>query len=95
MINGIGLSTGSAIGIGTPTPTQRSDAAGTTAKLPAASQEDQGAVSTTVSQIAALGAPVDVDRIASIKSAIKGGRYSIDPDAIAQKMIATDLGAGA
>ncbi len=90
MINGIGLSTGSALGIGT-TSTQRSEGAAKV-KPSNAALEDKGAVSTTGSQMAALGAPVDVDRVTALRTAIKAGQYRIDPQAIAQKMISTDMG---
>ncbi len=91
MINGIGVSTGSALGIGT-TSTQRSEGAAKV-KPSNAALEDKGAVSTTVSQITALGAPVDVDRVTALRQAIKSGQYRIDPQAIAGKMISTDMGA--
>ena len=92
MINGIGLSNGGSLGIAAQTPTQRSEAAAK-AKLPTAALEDSGQVSTTVSQISAMGAPVDSDRVASLRSMIRAGVYRPDPQAIAQKMIASDIGA--
>lgn len=92
MINGIGLSTGGSLGITGQTAAQRSEAAAK-AKLPAAALEDSGQVTTTVSQISALGAPVDSDRVASLRSMIRAGVYRTDPQAIAQKMIASDMGA--
>ena len=91
MINGIGVSTGSALGIGT-SATQRSEGAAWV-KPSTAALEDKGAVSTTVSQLAALGAPVDVDRVAALRGAIRSGSYRIDPQAISAKMIAGDMGA--
>ena len=91
MINGIGLSSGSALGIGT-TATQRGEGAAKV-KPSTAALEDKGAVSTTVSQITALGAPVDVDRVTALRNAIKGGSYRLDPQAVASKMIANDMGA--
>lgn len=42
-------------------------------------------------RMAAEGAPVDLDRIAAIKSAIASGNYPVDPAAIADKMLALDL----
>lgn len=42
-------------------------------------------------RLAAEGAPVDMDRIAAIKSAIASGNYPVNPDAIAERMIALDL----
>jgi len=92
MINGIGLSTGSSRGIGAQTGTQRGEGA-SKIKPSTAALEDRGAVSTTVSQISALGAPVDVDRVTALRNAIKGGSYRLDPQAIAGKMITADMGA--
>lgn len=91
MINGLGLSSASTLGVGT-TATQRGEGAATV-KPSNAALEDKGAVSTTVSQITALGAPVDVDRVTALRNAIKSGSYRIDPQAIASKMITTDMGA--
>jgi len=92
MINGIGLSTGGSLGIGAQTGTQRGEGA-SKIKPSTAALEDRGAVSTTVSQISALGAPVDVDRVTALRNAIKGGSYHLDPQAIAGKMITADMGA--
>lgn len=47
----------------------------------------------TVSQLLADGPPVDGDRVAEIRARIADGSYQIDPRAIADKMIALDLGA--
>lgn len=41
--------------------------------------------------MAAQGAPVDMDKIAAIRTAIAEGRYPVDPDKIAQRMIDLDL----
>ena len=48
--------------------------------------------STAVSSMAAQGAPVDMERVSAIKDAIKSGNYPVDADAIAERMIALDLG---
>ena len=42
--------------------------------------------------MAAQGAPVDMDRVAAIKEAIASGNYPVDAQAIAERMIALDLG---
>jgi negative regulator of flagellin synthesis FlgM len=57
----------------------------------AAPREGSTAVSTTISRLAAEGAPVDTDRIASLKSAIKAGTYRADPKAIASAMVDSDV----
>jgi len=44
-------------------------------------------------RMAAEGAPVDMDRIAAIKSAIASGNYPVDANAIAERMVALDLSA--
>jgi len=44
-----------------------------------------------VADLVAEGAPVDAAKVAEIRSAIAEGRYTIDPKAIADKMIALDL----
>ena len=38
------------------------------------------------------GAPVDFDRVLAIKEAIAAGKYPVDADKIADRMIALDLG---
>ena len=42
-------------------------------------------------EMAAAGPPVEADRIAALRAAIAEGRYPIDPDRIAERMIALDL----
>jgi len=94
MINGIGLSNGgSLVGIGGKT-TQRGEGAQRVAPTSTASIEDRAAVSTTSSQMVAQGAPVDLDRVASLRAAIKAGQYRPDAKAIAGTMIQSDMGAG-
>ncbi|KQM98716.1 flagellar biosynthesis protein FlgM [Sphingobium sp. Leaf26] len=51
------------------------------------------ASSSPAARMAAEGAPVDMDRIAAIKSAIASGNYPVNPSAIAERMIALDLSA--
>jgi negative regulator of flagellin synthesis FlgM len=41
--------------------------------------------------MAASGAPVDSEKVAAIRAAIAEGRYPVDPDKIAEKMLALDL----
>lgn len=47
---------------------------------------------TPIARMAAEGAPVDFDRIAAIKEAIAAGKYPVDAEKIADRMIALDLG---
>ncbi|EXS70786.1 flagellar biosynthesis anti-sigma factor FlgM [Sphingobium sp. Ant17] len=44
-------------------------------------------------RMAAEGAPVDMDRIAAIKSAIASGNYPVNAAAIADRMVELDLSA--
>lgn len=87
MLNGIGASTAAGIG-----GAQRGEAA-TRAEAVGlrAGQQPGNAVATTVGRIAAKGAPVDGDRVAALRAAIRAGSYRADADAIAGKMIAADL----
>lgn len=41
--------------------------------------------------LAAAGPPVDAGRVAAIRAAIADGSYTVDPDAIAGRMIDLDL----
>ena len=88
MINGIGSSTTAllgGVGVGT--------GAGIT-RLVGPRPQGASALSTSA-QIVADGAPIETDRVASLRAAIRVGSYRADPAAIAAKMIAADLGGGA
>lgn len=50
-----------------------------------------GPVKSAVLELVAGGAPVDRSRVAALRSAIAEGRYPIDADRIAQRMLALDL----
>lgn len=85
MINGIG-----------PTGTGRIDTARTSGApkpgaAPVRTAGETPDVSNPVADLAASGPPVDSARIEAIRTAIAEGRYTIDPKAIADKMIALDL----
>ncbi len=45
----------------------------------------------TVSRMVADGPPIDSGKVAAIRTAIAEGRYPVDPQKIAQKMIDLDL----
>ena len=53
--------------------------------------EASGASPTPAARMAALGAPIDSDRIAEIRAAIASGNYPVDPARIADRMLALDL----
>jgi negative regulator of flagellin synthesis FlgM len=50
-----------------------------------------GAPISAVAAMAAEGAPIDAAKVAAIRAAIAEGRYPIEPDRIAQGMIAFDF----
>jgi negative regulator of flagellin synthesis FlgM len=51
----------------------------------------EGPVESAVFELVSAGAPVDHARVAALRAAIAEGRYPVDPDQIAAKMIALDL----
>lgn len=53
--------------------------------------EGAKAQATPAADMAAAGAPIDTDKVASIRARIADGSYTIDPKAIADRMIALDL----
>jgi negative regulator of flagellin synthesis FlgM len=50
-----------------------------------------GSVTTPAAELAAQGAPIDDAKVASIRAAIANGTYKIDAQAIADRMIETDI----
>ena len=50
-----------------------------------------GQPSLALDLVVAAGPPVDVSKIAAIRSAIAEGRYPVDANKIAERMIALDL----
>ena len=55
------------------------------------SQPNVFGASSTVAELASAGAPVDAGKIAAIRAAIAEGRYPVDPEKIAARMIELDL----
>ncbi|CAN5360617.1 hypothetical protein BH09PSE3_BH09PSE3_13970 [soil metagenome] len=51
----------------------------------------QNAAPSTIAVLAAQAAPVDISRVAAIRAGIADGSYTVDADAIAARMIETDL----
>jgi negative regulator of flagellin synthesis FlgM len=86
MLNGIGSSTAGAIGTQRGGDAKRVDVATTRTTT-----SGEGGVATAVGRMAAEGPPVEVDRVAALRAAIRAGTYAADPQAIAAKMIAGDL----
>ena len=83
MINSVGQSIGNAIGA-----TSLRESGKTRAAAPASAASD---VASPAARMAAEGAPVDMDKIAAIKSAIASGNYPVNADAIAERMLELDL----
>ncbi|MCI4591563.1 flagellar biosynthesis anti-sigma factor FlgM [Sphingobium sp. BYY-5] len=88
MINAVGQSISSAIGATSLREGGKARAAST---ADATTISASSASASPAARMAAEGAPVDLDRIAAIKSAIASGNYPVDADAIAERMIALDL----
>jgi len=88
MINGVGNSSANRIEPAR-TPVERSQAV---ARSGDSLDRDSGAVaSSPASEMAAAGPPIDAERIAAIRTAIAEGRYPVDADKIAERMMALDL----
>ncbi len=66
---------------------------GKTRQTAAAGQaaSSEAAAASPASRMASEGAPIDLDRIAAIKAAIASGNYPVDPERIADRMVALDL----
>ena len=50
-----------------------------------------GAVKSAVLELVSGGAPVDTSRVEAVKAAIREGRYPVDPDRIAARMLDFDF----
>ena len=50
-----------------------------------------GAVKSAVLELVSGGAPVDTSRVDAVKAAIREGRYPVDPDRIAARMLDFDF----
>ena len=90
MIDGIGKSGAGRIELAR-SPAGQAAAAAAPAGSPDASGRSAG-LGGLVSDLVSLGAPVDTDKVSALRQAIAEGRYRVDPDAIAERMIAADLG---
>jgi negative regulator of flagellin synthesis FlgM len=89
MITSIGQTISSAI---EASKLRESGKARTTAAVSGATTGETSSVSASpVARMAAEGAPVDMDRVAAIKSAIASGNYPVDANRIAERMLALDL----
>ena len=50
-----------------------------------------GTVKSAVLELVSGGAPVDTSRVEALRAAIKDGRYPVDPDRIAARMLDFDF----
>lgn len=55
------------------------------------SRAPDGAVKSAVLELVSGGAPVDTAKVEAVRAAIQSGRYPIDPERIARKMLDLDL----
>lgn len=89
MITSVGQTISSAI---EASKLRESGKARTTSAVSSSTASETSSVSASpVSRMAAEGAPVDIDRVAAIKSAIASGNYPVNADRIAERMLALDL----
>ncbi|HYD14616.1 MAG TPA: flagellar biosynthesis anti-sigma factor FlgM [Allosphingosinicella sp.] len=51
----------------------------------------EGTVQSAVLELVSGGAPVDSSRVEALRTAIQNGRYPVDPDRIAARMLDVDL----
>ncbi len=89
MIDGIGKSGAGRIELARSPAGQ-----GAAATAPAGSPDASGrsaSLGSMVADLVALGPPVENDKVSALRQAIAEGRYRVDPDAIAERMIAADL----
>jgi negative regulator of flagellin synthesis FlgM len=86
MIDGIGKSGAGRIDL------QRVGAQQPAAGAPVKGGAPSPAAGGTVADLVNAGPPVDGGKVSEIRQAIAEGRYAIDPERIAEAMIASDLG---
>jgi len=69
----------------------RGDAPVRNAPEATAPKTGESAPTSPAAQLAAAGAPIDAARVATLRQAIAEGRYTVDPQRIADAMVAMDL----
>ena len=81
------------VGKGGPNPLDlgRAEKGNAASPVAGAGARSEGRIESAVLDLVAGGPPVDTARVATIRSAIAEGRYPIDADRIAERMIALDL----
>ena len=90
MINGIGKSGAGRIDAQRSQADKAGAAPASASVLPIS--ERSATAGGVVGALVAQGAPVDTDKVSALRQAIAEGRYRVDSELIADKMIAADLG---
>ncbi len=91
MIKSVGPSYGTPVGLGSVRENGKSKAADKIGHGNAVSSV-ASSNATPIRNMADEGAPVDFDKVLAIKEAIANGKYPVNADVIAERMIALDLG---
>lgn len=91
MINGIGSTGKGRIDGARTDPALRGTAAAAASPVASEATAKSEKPSNPAADLAALGAPVNAQKVAEIRAAIAEGRYPVNAEAIAEKMIALDL----
>lgn len=86
MIDGVGKS-----GAGRIDPARGAEKNAPAAPVGASPARGKGPVESAVFELVGAGAPVDAAKVAELRAAIADGRYPVDADKIAERMIALDL----
>jgi len=92
MIKSVSQSIGSPVDLAKLREGGKTKAASSVADSLLSAGASESSAATPSARMAATGAPVDTDKVAAIKDAIASGNYPVDADAIAERMIALDLG---
>ncbi len=91
MINGIGPGGKGRVDVARTDPALRGTPAAAVSPLAAETASKAEKPTNPAADLASLGAPIDAKKVAEIRAAIAEGRYPVNPDVIAEKMIALDL----
>ena len=86
MIDGVGQS-----GTGRIDPARQDKGAAVAAPRGQSPRAAEGGVQSAVLELVSGGTPVDSSRVEAIRAAIQNGRYPVDPNRIAARMLDVDL----
>ena len=90
MIDGVGNSGAGRVDIARQDKGAAPGSAGATQQR-AGSRSAEGAVKSEVLELVSRRAPVDTARVEAVRAAIREGRYPVDANRIAMRMLDTDL----